>query len=810
MFHKFPIVRQHDETDCGAAALATVALYYRMPVGLQSVRELAGTDRRGTALGGLRDAAERLGFSAKAAKGPYEALASVPRPAIAHVIDEHNMGHYVVVCRARKNSIVIADPAEGVKTLSRDEFCQIWSGYLLLLVPDPAAATDGRSGHRPNSARPQKPWRRFAGMLAFHRGVLTEAIVCAVLMALLGLSTSYFIQHLVDSVLVRGETTLLNALGIGMLLIVLFRILFGLVRHYLLAHIGRKIDLSLVSTYASHVLRLPMRFFETRKVGEVVSRVNDASKVREAIGGTTLAAVVDGALVLMSMSVMWFYDFQLALVAAAFMPLLVVCVLAHHPAIKRRSRQFMERSADVYAHLVEDVSGIETVKAYGLEHNRAERGESRLVELAQTAFSMEKLEMSSNGLGTVVTGVAGIVVVWYGGHRVIEGALTIGQLMFFFTLLSYALTPLERLASLNLQIQDALVAVDRLYEIIDLEIEPLRDENRVEFAGLNEAIELDGVSFAYGCREKVLDRIKLRIPCGATVAIVGESGSGKSTLLKLLMRFYDPSEGRILIDGIDARDIELTSLREQIGLVSQDPYIFNGTIRENVAMGRPHAMLAEVIEATRAAGLDEFVNGLPERYETVIGERGANLSGGQRQRLAIARALLRMPDILIFDEATSHLDTSTERAIQNNLETELAGKTVVLVAHRLSTVRDADIIYALDKGRIVESGTHDELIRRDGWYAELCRAQTAGHRHRRPVIDYANSSAETLATESGEAQSAAPESRCPLDTFQMRDTDSPFCDVGSPLSALAPSNGRIPDPRPRHQESSSSPLRLRT
>jgi ABC-type multidrug transport system fused ATPase/permease subunit len=298
--------------------------------------------------------------------------------------------------------------------------------------------------------------------------------------------------------------------------------------------------------------------------------------------------------------------------------------------------------------------------------------------------------------------------------------------MFFYTLLGYMLGPLDRLASVNLQLQDALVAVDRLYQVLDVEVEPRAEENKVTFTGVCDGIELCDLEFQYGCRDKVLDQVNLRIPAGKTVAIVGESGCGKSTLLKLLMRFYDPSAGQILFDGVDSRDIDIESLRRRIGLVSQDPFIFTGTIRENIALGQTHATMQQVVDAARAAGLDGFISGLPERYETIIGERGANLSGGQRQRLAIARALLKNPDILIFDEATSHLDTATERAIQQSLKSALAGRTVILVAHHLSTIRPADAIYVMDRGAVAESGTHQELLDQDGRYTELWQAQIEG------------------------------------------------------------------------------------
>ena len=424
-------------------------------------------------------------------------------------------------------------------------------------------------------------------------------------------------------------------------------------------------------------------------------------------------------------TVLWLYDLPLALLATAFVPLLLLAVVTHHPAAKRLSRAAMEQHAQLYAHLVEDVSGVETIKAFGMAGQRLAVGESRLVRFVQSLFSIQKLRMSLQALGTCVTAMAGIAILWYGGHRVIEGALTIGQLLFFSSLLGYLLEPLARLAGVNLAIQDALVAVDRLYQVLDAEAETLGQGEKVPFTPLRQGMELQDVSFKYGSRSKVLEHISLRIPAGKMTAIVGESGSGKSTLLKLLMGFYAPTEGRILLDDVDLQDMDLASLRARVALVSQDPFIFNGTIRENIALGLPETSLGAVVEAARAAGLADFIAGLPDRYDTVIGERGANLSGGQRQRLAIARALLRLPEVLIFDEATSHLDTATERAIQESLKTVLAGKTVLVVAHRLSTIREADLIYVLQRGHIVEAAGHRQLMDRQGAYAALWLAQSA-------------------------------------------------------------------------------------
>lgn len=717
-----PLVKQIDQSDCGAAALASVAKYYRMTIGLQQMRDLAGTDQVGTNLMGMVTAAERLGFAAKAVKGPIEAMGSVGLPAIAHIKNDEGLGHYVVVYRVSKRSVLIADPAGEVRKWSTAEFDQAWTGYLVILSPDVIKTQQSQQGSL-TIKKTVSPSRRLIELVTRHRGMLLEVIVCAVLMTLLGISTSYFVQHLVDSVLVRGETGLLNAIGLAMASVLLFRTIFSALRQYLLAHIGRSIDLSLVSGYMRHLLALPMSFFETRRIGEILSRLGDAGKVRDAISGATLTVIIDGCMVVCVTAVLWVYDAQLALVATLLAPLLVMAIAAHHPAAKRRSRLAMEEAAELSAHQVEDVSGVETIKAFCAERLRSEDGEDRLVKLAQTGFSLQKLGISLTTCSGLISGAAGITVLWFGGHRVIDGALSIGELMFFYTLLGYLLGPLERLASINLDIQDALIAVDRLYQILDLETET-ESSDQAQFVSLSQSIQLKNLRFQYGCRDEVLRGIDLEIRAGETIAIVGESGCGKSTLLKLLTRTHHPTSGQILVDGVDLRDLSLPSLRTRIGVVSQDAFVFNGTIRDNLAVGRPSATLDEISDATNTAGLGDFVFSLPDRFQTVIGERGANLSGGQRQRLAIARAILKQPEILLFDEATSQLDTKTEAVIQENLKRVFADKTVVVVAHRLSTIKSADQIVVMSEGKIVQSGKHDELIAVEGRYRDLWRVQS--------------------------------------------------------------------------------------
>jgi HlyB family type I secretion system ABC transporter len=712
---RYTCVRQQDEFDCGPAAIATVALHYGLRVRIHELRRVCGTDRGGTNLLGLAEAAEQLGFTARAASGSYEAILDLPLPAIAHTNLEKGGHHYVVVHAINEREVVVADPRGEVETLSRAVFEARWTGYVLILVPE---SLDLRSALVQAS-----PARRLLSLLRPHSGLLGESFVAAVLLAVLGLSTGYFVQILVDSVLVHGEWGLLNALGVGMLAITGFRVLFTVLRARLLIHVGRRVELSLAATYTRHLLNLPLTFFATRRVGEVLSRLSDVPKIRDAISGAAVSSAVDSILIVVSLAAMFAYDVRLALMGCAFAPLLVGALVFHHGAVRRLIRAKMEADAELLGRLTEDVSAIETVKTLGLERQRAEQAEDRLVGAVQAHFQLSEVGIKVEAVTTLFAGVATIAFLWYGGGRVIAGELSVGQLIFFYTLLGSMIGPLIRVTEMHPALQDALVAMDRLQEVLDEPAEERHSEGAAEFSVLKRGIEVDDVAFRYGSRENVLDGLKLRVEAGTTVGLVGESGAGKTTLLRLLMRFHEPTSGAIRFDDVDLRDLSLASLRAGIGVVSQEPTIFSGTLRENLLVARPGATPAELRAAVEAAGLAKVVDALPQRYETRLGERGASLSGGQRQRLAIARVLLKGANVVILDEATSQLDTDTEQALIRSLRRVLAGKTVICVAHRLSTVREADRIYVLGDGGVLEAGTHAELLQRDETYARLWRAQ---------------------------------------------------------------------------------------
>lgn len=721
MAKDYACVLQHDQADCGPAALATVAKHFRLTIGIASIRNKVGTDRVGTNLLGLLKGAEAIGFTAKGVKGDWDGLRKVPLPAICHTLTEQKFGHFVVVHRLTDERAVIADPGQGVIELDRAAFCERWTGYALLLTPGVLTA-DAPAISKSAFIRE---------LLAPHHGILAGALICSLIITVLGFATSLFVKHLVDHILVHQQTKVLTFAIVGMAILLVFKAVFEFTRGWFLIDAGRKVDLVLISCYLRHVMHQPMRFFETRQVGEILSRVGDAAKIRQLISSTALTTLVDGGTIVIAAAVMLLTDWRLALACLLFLPLAILVAAVLRRPLGRGQRELMVKTAGLEAQLVEDVSGVETIKAYGHERTRLQKSENRLVGISRTLLSTSLIATRLHIATTFMTGAATLTLLGYGAHRVLDGDMTIGTLMFFFSLSAYLYGPLERLVDVMVTVQDAGIALNRLWEILTLELEGKEMAGRhapssADLARMAMSIRFEQVVFGYGYRGTVLNGIDLEIPASRVAALVGVSGGGKSTICKLLTRYYDPTGGRILVDGVDLRDLPHDLWRQQIGYVSQEAHIFNGTVAENIALGRPDAGLPAIMDAAEMAGIGSFIDTLPERYQTIIGERGANLSGGQRQRLAIARAFLADPRLFIFDESTSQLDTRTERTLQQHLRRIMHGRTALIIAHRLSTIRHADIIHVMDGGVIVERGNHDELIAKGGEYARLWSAQTGG------------------------------------------------------------------------------------
>ena len=723
MFEKYYCVKQHDITDCGAACLATISKQHGFRTSITKIREVAGTDKQGTNAYGVIKAAEQLGFSAKGVKGDKEAIFSkFPLPCIAHVIVDGGLLHYVVIHKITKRQIILADPAKGIVKLTPQEFFgekaeegkppkYQWSGVLILMVPD----TSFKKGDETKGI-----FQRFFHLLKPQKRLIINIFFASILITIFGILGSFYFKLLIDDILPAGLVKTLHILSIGIILLNLFKVMLSAIRSHLLLYLSQKLDIALLLGYYNHILKLPMNFFGTRKVGEIISRFNDASKVRDAISGATLTIMIDTLMAVAGGIILYMQNSQMFAVTIVVLILYFVIVFSFNNWYKKLNQDQMENNAQLTSYMIESLNGIQTVKAYNAERKVNLETETKFVRLLRSVF---KLSWVSNLQGSLVGFVeltGGIIILWVGAYSVIKGNLTIGQLITFNSLLAYFLDPVKNLINLQPQMQTTMVAADRLGEILDLEPERTSGEDKkLNPDTLQGDIWYRNVTFRYGTRRPVLEHITMNVKQGQKIALVGESGSGKTTLVKLLLNLYSPEEGEILIGGNNIKDINLDSLREKIAYIPQETFLFSGSIMENLILGLDDVTTEDVIEASKKASAHDFINEMPLRYETRLEENGSNLSGGQRQQLSIARAILKKPDILILDEATSNLDSITERAIQETIDEYAKDMTTIIIAHRLSTIKRCDMIYVMEKGKIVESGSHEQLIGIDGYYARF-------------------------------------------------------------------------------------------
>lgn len=710
-------IKQHDITDCGAACLASICAHYGLRFPVARIRQYAFTDQKGTNVLGLIEAANKLGLSAKGVRGLFEALQIVPKPTIAHVIvHQQQLQHFVVIYKVEKEHITYMDPGDGrMHKVTNDEFQNMWTGVLILMEPEETF----KKGNQKTSMT-----KKFFSLLAPHKSVMMQAVFGALVYSILGLSTSVYIGKITDYVLVDKNLNLLNLMGVIMLVILLLRTFIGAMKSILALKTGQRIDASLILGYYKHLLTLPQQFFDTMRVGEIISRVNDAVKIRNFINNVSLDLVVNVMILLFSVCLMFVYSWELALVTLASAPLFLLIFWGFNKLNRKYQRGIMESSADLESQLVESINSISTIKRFGIEEFANLKTETRFVHLLKNTFrSIYGSIIAQGGIQFVSTAVT-IAVLWMGSILVIDQELTPGTLMVFYSLVSYVISPIGALISSNQTIQDALIAADRLFQIMDLEREQDDSQKIALKPDMVGDITFENVSFRYGSRKEVFNGLNLTIKKGQTTAVIGASGSGKTTLMSLLQHIYPIQGGRIRIGDYDIAQIDNRSLRRRIGTVPQQIELFAGTVIENIAVGDLQPDMKRVVDLIGQLGLKEFVDRLPDGLTSFIGEHGASLSGGERQRIAIARALYKEPEILIFDEATSSLDSFSERYVKQTLD-ELAkkGKTIIIIAHRLSTVRTSDMIVSIDKGRVTENGTHKELINSGGVYNLLWNEQ---------------------------------------------------------------------------------------
>jgi HlyB family type I secretion system ABC transporter len=710
---RYPVFLQQSASDCGAACLVMIGRYWGKRFSVNRVRDIANVDRNGASLRGIAAAAESIGFSSRPVKATLDKLAQQDLPAIAHWQGKH----YIVVYRVTRDRVIVADPAIGLRKLSHAEFNADWTGYALLLQPTALFK---------EVDVPTEPVWRFLELIKPHWVVVIEVLLASILIQLFGLVVPLFTQLLLDRVVVQRSTLTLSAVGLGLLIFSLFRVAMTGLRQYLLDHTANRVDLALIVGFINHTFRLPLRFFEFRYVGDIISRVQENRKIQSFLTGEALSIFLDLLTVFVYVGLMFWYSWQLALLVLVVVPPFVLMALIATPIFQRVSRQIFTAFAAESSYLIQALTGIRTIKSMSVERTVRWQWEELHNKSIKTLFSGRVINNLMLMFSSTIEAVATTSLLWYGAWLVIQNQLTIGQLVAFNMLLGNVIRPFQRLIVLWNQLQEVIVAIERIEDVIESEPEEdIEHQVRQSLPPIRGHICFEKVTFRYHPENDVntLENISFEALPGQTIALVGRSGSGKTTISKLVLGLYPPIEGKILIDGYDISSISLASLRQQIGVVDQDTFLFGGTIRENISVGRPEVTLEDVIAAAQMAGAHQFIKDLPLGYETIIGEGGGLLSGGQRQRLAIARALLGNPRVLILDEATSSLDTESERIIQTNLSTIARGRTIIVIAHRLSTIRNADLILVLDRGILIEQGTHEELMAKRGHYFYLNEQQ---------------------------------------------------------------------------------------
>ncbi|WP_423383701.1 type I secretion system permease/ATPase [Burkholderia sp. LMG 32019] len=697
--------------DPGLIALVLIAQYHGIAANAEQLRHEASSHSGQLVVDDLELAARSLGLKVRRVHVTAERLMETPKPAL--MLDESGRHFVLAACDAEKALIVEAG-AQKTELVSPADVMKRTGGQALLLTS--RASLAGTLAHFDFS------W--FIPAVVKYRRLLLEVTAVSAALQLFALISPLMFQVVMDKVLVNRAFETLNVVCVALLVSALFEILLTGVRNYVFAHTASRIDVELGAKLFRHLLTLPLAYFGARRVGDTVARVRELENIRNFLTGQALTAVIDLFFSIIFIAVMYLYSAWLTLVVVISLPVYAGISMLITPILRKRLDEKFARTADNQSFLVETVSGIETVKSMAIEPQFTRRWDNQLAAYVAAGFRVTALGNVGQQLIQLVGKLVSLVTLYLGARLVIEGKLSVGQLVAFNMMSQHVAAPVLRLAQLWQDFQQVGISMSRLGDILNTRTELA--QSRQTLPAVRGNISFQSIRFRYRPDgPTILDDVSLDIAAGEVIGIVGRSGSGKSTLTKLLQRLYLPEHGRVRIDGIDLALAEPAWLRRQIGVVLQENRLFNRSIRENIAVTDPAASLDIVIRAAQLAGAHDFISELPEGYDTIVGEQGGNLSGGQRQRIAIARALVTNPRILIFDEATSALDFETEHVIQNNMKAMCAGRTVIIIAHRLSSVRHANHIIAMDKGRIVEKGTHETLLEKRGYYAHLVALQNA-------------------------------------------------------------------------------------
>ena len=717
MSYKKYLVKQHDITDCAAACLATVCMYYKKEVTITKLRDILGTDIKGTTLLGLENGAKKLGFDAKAIRVDKVGFKEkYTLPSIAHVITKEGLSHFVIVHKIKKNEVIILDPAKGKEKKSIDEFFKSFDGILVLLVPNNEFNIGKVKGNGILS--------RFIQLLLPQKSLFIYSIIASVILTILGIASAFFNKILMDEILPYNLENQLNIFVIGFLLLAITQIGLGAIRQHMLLYLSQKIDIPLLLGYFKHVYKLPMKFFASRKVGDILTRFSDAFTIKNILTSVSLSLIMDIVLAIVSASILYIMNQKLFIVILVLTIISAVLIYIFKAPYKKINIDQMEASARLNSHIIETLKGVETIKVNASEEKSIEKLEVEYIRNLKIAFKEGVLSNIQNSISGAVSTIGNLALMYIGAKMIMNGDITLGSLMSFSTLSGYFMDPIGRLIGLQLSIQEASISLKRISEIYEVEKEQEDTEiDKIKIEKIDGDIELNNITFRYGSRSPVLNNISIKIPKGKKVALVGESGSGKTTISKLLLKYYTVEEGKININGYNIEELDIYSLRESISYVPQNVELFSGSIRENITLGKVSSTYEEIKSACENAGCRGFIEKLPGKYDTFLEEAGGGLSGGEKQRIALARALIKKPSFLILDEATSNLDFISEAKIFDTLFNKGRNITMLMIAHRLSTIRNCDIIYVMDKGKVVEEGDHESLLKEKGYYYKLYISQ---------------------------------------------------------------------------------------
>ena len=710
---KYPYVRGRGPTDAPLACFQMLAQHWQMPFRKDVIRRILNNQLARnnsvslTTCGGI---AEMMGLKAQLIESPANVFTRLPTPALVSWQDS-----FAILYECSSKELVFAVPEQGIRRKKPEHFLDDWgeSGPVLLLEK--------------TEATPEKKFglNWFWPSVSRYRGVLIEVLLASFLVQLFALANPLGIQFIIDKVLVGNSADTLNVLGMGLLMVALLEALLTSFRTYLFADTTNRIDMTLGSQVIDHLVRLPLSYFNRRPVGELSTRVNELENIRKFLTGTALYAVLDSIFSVIYIFVMLFYSWLLTIIALATVPLFALLTIIVSPMIRRQIRVKAERNAETQSYLVEVVSGIQTVKAQNIELKSRWQWQERYARYVSEGFKAVTISTTAGSISSFLNKLSGLLLLWVGAGLVLKGELTLGELIAFRIIASYTTGPLLRLVQLWQNFQETALSLERLADILDTPQEVSEeDRNNIPLPPIQGGVAFRELNFGFTPNGPLqLQNVSLDFPPGTFVGIAGQSGSGKSTLMKLLMRLYSPKSGQILLDQYDVSKVELYSLRSQIGMVLQDSLLFDGTVQENIALPAPDATAEEIVEAAKVAYAHDFIMELGQGYNTRVGERGSALSGGQRQRVAIARTVLQNPQMLILDEATSALDFNAERQVIQNLSKIFHDRTVFFITHRLKTLQVADVIVMMDQGKVVEMGSHTELMDLEGRYYWLYQQQ---------------------------------------------------------------------------------------